>query len=360
MKGRAHPVRVLVVDDSAVMRQSLTSLLERAGGMVVETAAHPLIAMGKMAKSRPDVVVLDVEMPHMDGLTFLRKIMAEDPLPVVICSGHAQRGTREAIEALSLGAVEVVSKPRLGLKQFLEESGVGLAEIVRTAAGARVSRRVAPGTVPHDVPRATVRGPGEASAEVIAIGASTGGPQALHSVLGALPETAPGVVVVQHMPAPFTGPFARRLNEVCRIVVREARDGDRVLRGQALIAPGDRHLELTRRGDGFAVRLGDGPLVSRHRPSVNVLFHSVARVAGPRAVGLILTGMGDDGVEGLAAMKDAGSATVAQDEASCVVFGMPRAAIERVGVDRVVSLSRIPAALLTLAGEAPRAAASAG
>lgn len=345
----APPLQVLVVDDSAVVRQLLSQVLT-AAGMAVETAADPLIALGKMQRNRPDVVVLDIEMPRMDGLTFLRKLMAEDPLPVVICSGHAGRGTRIAVAALSEGAVEIVTKPRHGVRDFLAESAARLIDTIRAAAQARVGRlrgvarpvvRPAPGDF-------AAAGAGRRPAALVAVGASTGGPEALHALLAALPPAAPPVAIVQHMPEAFTAAFARHLDLSCRIAVREAVDGEPLPAGTALIAPGNRHLRVVRAGGGFAVRVAGGAAVSRHRPSVDVLFRSAAEAAGAEAVGVILTGMGDDGVEGLLAMRRAGAATVAQDEASSVVFGMPRAAIARGAAEWVESLERIPALLLAL------------
>jgi two-component system chemotaxis response regulator CheB len=312
--------------------------------------------MNKMAHTRPDVILLDLEMPRMDGLTFLRKIMAEDPIPVVVCSGLTGEGTEAAFRAMDEGAVEIVTKPKLGIREFFHESAVMLVDAVRGAARARVRRR-AP-ALPHPEQRLTadavlprVQQPNLriTSDKVVAVGASTGGTDALRELLEAMPPDAPGLVVVQHMPEHFTRAFADRLNRICRIEVKEAASGDRVLGGRALIAPGNRHTTLVRSGGHYAVEVIDGPLVSRHRPSVDVLFRSVARAAGPNAVGVIMTGMGDDGADGLLEMKQAGAATIAQDEATCVVFGMPKEAIEREAVDEVVPLPQIPQRLLRLA-----------
>lgn len=350
---------VLVVDDSAVVRQAATTVLSQDPGIVVTVAADPYIALDKMGRSRPDVILLDLEMPRMDGLTFLRKIMAEDPIPVVVCSGLAARGTATAIRALEEGAVEIFSKPQLGVRDFLHDSAETLIDVVREAAEVRVRRRAAPPLAPTPRLSADVVLPPVAPArrrtdrpygivDVIAIGASTGGTEALRAILGTMPEDAPGIVVVQHMPERFTAAFAHRLNQICRIEVKEAAPGDRVQRGRALIAPGNRHLVLRRHGEQYEVDLSDGPRVSRHRPSVDVLFRSVAQAAGAHAVGVILTGMGDDGAAGLLEMKRAGAATLAQDERTSVVFGMPKEAIERGAVDRVVPLPGIAAAILNV------------
>lgn len=360
-----QPLCVLVVDDSAVVRQAMTGLLTREPDIRVMTAADPLIAMHKMQNTRPDVIVLDLEMPRMDGLTFLRKIMAEDPVPVVVCSGLTGKGTEAAFQAMEEGAVEIVAKPKLGVKDFLEESAVMLIEAVRGAARARLHpRRSADAGIPPG-PKTQADlflvSPRKSSPptltlttdKVVAIGASTGGTEALRVLLEAMPPDAAGMVIVQHMPEYFTKAFANRLNQACRIEVKEAVDGDRVISGRALIAPGNRHTLLVRSGAHYAVQVTDGPLVSRHRPSVDVLFRSAARAAGPNAIGVIMTGMGDDGADGLLEMKRAGAATIAQDEATCVVFGMPKEAIDRGAVDEVLPLSKIPTAILKKAGIVP-------
>jgi two-component system chemotaxis response regulator CheB len=356
----ASAISVLVVDDSAVVRQAVTAVLSQDPGLVVTVAADPYIALDKMGRARPDVILLDLEMPRMDGLTFLRKIMAEDPIPVVVCSGLAARGTDAAIRALEDGAVEVLAKPALGVRDFLHDSARTLIETIRGAAQAKVRKRA---PVHHPSPKHTadVVLPPRSSAvrhpptdTVIAIGASTGGTEALRLVLQASPADAPGMLIVQHMPERFTAAFARRLDAECAIEVKEAEPGDRVLRGRALIAAGNRHLLLRRTGTEFTVDVNDGPAVSRHRPSVDVLFRSVAQAAGPHAVGVILTGMGDDGAAGLLEMKRAGARTIAQDERTSVVFGMPKEAIARGGVDAVLPLPAIPAAILTMAGRRSR------
>lgn len=349
-EGRAAgTLRVLVVDDSAVVRETLRELLSQEPGLEVETASDPLVALPKMARHPPDVVVLDLEMPRMDGLTFLRKLMAEQPTPVVICSGHTGHGSEAALRALREGAVEVIGKPRIGVREFLTESAVLLVDAVRGAARARVRR---------PPPAAPVRAlsmegaarpvPRPSLGTLVGIGASTGGTEALRFLLGALPADAPAIAVVQHMPAGFTEAFARHLDRDCRLRVREARDGDPFAPGLALIAPGNRHLSVERTGSGYVARVLDGPLVSRHRPSVDVLFQSLVQAAGAGAVAVLLTGMGSDGAEGMLTLKRAGATTLAQDEATSVVFGMPKEAINRGAVDQVLPLSAIPAAILQI------------
>jgi two-component system chemotaxis response regulator CheB len=346
------PLRVLVVDDSAVVRQALALILGQAG-MAVTTANDPIIAMEKMRRARPDVIVLDLEMPRMDGLTFLQRIMAEDPIPVVVCSGLAGPGTEVALHALEEGAVDVVAKPRLGVKGFLEDSARRIVQVVRAASEARVRARVrlpparrlgADAVLPAG--RAAIRVIRETTHKVVVVGASTGGTEAVRALLEELPPDAPGIAIVQHMPEVFTAQFARRLDQLCRIEVKEAQGDDRLVPGRALVAPGNRHLVVRRSGALYFVDVVDGPPVSLHRPSVDVLFRSAAQAAGPNAVGVILTGMGDDGANGLAEMKAAGARTIAQDEATSVVFGMPKEAIARGAVDEVLPLPRIAAAVL--------------
>jgi len=345
-------LQVLVVDDSAVVREVMQRILAADDSFVVTTAADPLIAARKMATSRPDVIVLDLAMPHMDGLSFLRKVMAQDPIPVVICSVMTQGAADVAFQALVEGAVDIVTKPQLGVRGFLEESVTLLVDTLRAAAAATLPRRTTVGVVarrPHQRLPSPVLAKRRTDA-VVAVGASTGGTEALSVLLGALPEDAPSVVVVQHMPAGFTGPFARRLDALCAISVKEAQDGDYVLRGQALIAPGNRHVTVAREGAHWRVRVVEGALVSRHRPSVDVLFRSVAQAVGRSAIGVLLTGMGRDGADGLRAMKERGAWTLAQDEATCVVFGMPKEAIAAGGVDDVVPLARIAPMILDRLG----------
>lgn len=341
-------ITVLVVDDSAVMRQVTAAVLSRDPEFQVIPAADPLIAMEKMGRSRPDVILLDLEMPRMDGLTFLRRIMREDPLPVVICSGVAGRGTPRALEALEAGALEIVQKPQVGVREFLEESAVTLIEALRGAAEAGARHRVLPRraqamrlTADAVLPRRKHSPAAGAPTRVVALGASTGGTEALLKILSALPGDCPALAVAQHMPAGFTAAFARRLDDLCEIEVKEAADGDALRNGRALIAPGGRHLLVERSPGGYHARIVDGPLVSRHRPSVDVLFRSVAQAAGHNATGVLLTGMGDDGAAGLLELRQAGADTIAQDEASCVVFGMPRAAIALGAAARIVPLRAV-------------------
>jgi two-component system chemotaxis response regulator CheB len=347
---RQSPINVLVVDDSAVVRQVMQAVLSQEPDMVITVAADPLIAMQKMKQTRPHVILLDLEMPRMDGLTFLRKIMAEDPIPTLICSGVAARGTDMALRALDQGAVGIVTKPKLGVRDFLHESALILVDMVRSAAQARLkahgsfsgSRKrfpivVTPVTWQNDA----------ATETVVAIGASTGGTEALTEILTAMPPNAPGIVIVQHMPELFTAAFANRLNDLCQIEVKEGADGDRIKPGRAIIAPGNHHVSVRRRGTSYFIDISDGPLISRHRPSVDVLFRSVAAAVGPNALGVILTGMGNDGASGLLDMKRAGARTIAQDESTCVVFGMPKEAISAGAVDSVAPLSLIPGIILS-------------
>jgi len=352
---REDGLQVLVVDDSAMVRQVMQAILSTDRRISVKAAADPLIAWGKMQKDPPDVVITDLEMPRMDGVTFIRKIMAEMPTPIVVCSGLAARGTELALRALEEGAVEVITKPKVGVRDFLHESAVTLLDAVWSASQAQVRPRPRPALAP--VPRLTADAvlprkskPRSASATtgVIAVGASTGGTEALRVFLAALPTDCPPVVIVQHMPEVFTRAFAERLNHECAIEVAEARDGDRLHTGQALIAPGNRHMLVDRSGSELVARIIDGPLVSRHRPSVDVLFRSVAASVGSKAVGVIMTGMGDDGAQGLSEMKEAGADTIAQDEATSIVFGMPKSAISRGAVDIVVPLEQIASAALNL------------
>lgn len=360
-----RPLHVLVVDDSAVVREVMSALLSQEAGISVAVAADPFIAMTKIKQRRPDAILLDLEMPRMDGLTFLKKIVREDPIPVVVCSALTGPGTAVGLQALEEGAVEVVTKPRLAVKQFLHESAIILIDAVRAAADARARAPRAPAPAPRlnaDVvlPPAAKPAARVPTETVVAIGASTGGTEALRVVLEAMPADAPGIVVVQHMPEGFTAAFAQRLNQTCAIEVREAAHGDSLTTGLAMIAPGNRHLLLCRDGARYAVEVIDGALVSRHRPSVDVLFRSVAQSAGANAVGAILTGMGSDGAEGMLEMKNAGAFTLAQDEASCVVFGMPREAIARGAVDKVVGLPRMAHEILNVPWQKSRSAAGRG
>jgi len=360
LRRNGDELRVLVVDDSAMVRQVMHAILTTNRMVKVNVAADPLIAWGKMQKDPPDVVITDLEMPRMDGVTFIRKIMAEMPTPVVVCSGLAARGTELALRALEEGAVEVITKPKVGVRDFLHESAVTLLDAVWSASHAQIARRSRPALPPAAQvmsPRLTAdavlprkRKPHSAAAHtsVIAVGASTGGTEALRVLLAALPTDCPPVVIVQHMPEVFTHAFAERLNRECAIGVQEARDGDPLQAGHALIAPGNRHMLVDRSGGELVARIIDGPLVSRHRPSVDVLFRSVATSVGSKAVGVIMTGMGDDGAQGLYEMKEAGADTIAQDEATSIVFGMPKSAISCGAVDIVVPLDQIASAVLNL------------
>jgi two-component system chemotaxis response regulator CheB len=360
-------IQVMIVDDSAVVRKHLSDLLTAAGIEVIATAADPLFALPKMRARWPDVLVLDVEMPRMDGISFLRQLMAERPTPVVMCSTLTEAGCETTLQALAAGAVSFVTKPKLGLRAFLEDSSNGLVEAVRAAAGAnlgavmagskavtaaRAARSVTSSAPPlHGAASAGSNGAAPArprsdamaltTDRVIALGLSTGGVQSLERVLPSLPRTLPGMVVVQHMPEKFTAQFAARLDRICEVEVVEARNGDRVINGRVLIAPGGRHLRLKRNGAQYVAEVMDGPLINHHRPSVDVLFRSVAQCAGANAVGLIMTGMGDDGARGLREMRDAGATTAAQDEASSIVYGMPKEALRLGAAETVLGLDAI-------------------
>jgi len=349
--ANGNSLQVLVVDDSAMVRQVMQAILATDRRIAVKAAADPLIAWAKMQKECPDVVITDLEMPRMDGLTFIRKIMVEMPTPVVVCSGVAARGTELAFRALEEGAVEVISKPKVGVRDFLHESAVTLLDAVWSAAQAQIApkpKSMARATADAVLPRKSHSPCATPPHGVIAVGASTGGTEALRLFLAAFPIDCPPIVIVQHMPEVFTKAFADRLNKECAIEVAEAQNGDRLYNGRALIAPGNRHMLINRNGEEFIVQIIDGPLVSRHRPSVDVLFRSVAISVGAKATGVIMTGMGDDGADGLCEMKEAGAATIAQDEASCVVFGMPKEAIARGAVDAVMPLEHIARAILSL------------
>jgi two-component system chemotaxis response regulator CheB len=357
-------IRVLVVDDSATVRQTLTQVLESDPEIeVLGVASDPYVAARRIREEVPDVITLDVEMPRMDGITFLRKLMSQHPIPVVMCSSLTEAGSETLLQALSAGAVDVILKPKIGVAEHLEESRIRICDAVKAASRARVAgRRGAPPplaalshttekklTADAMLPPPSGRAMARTTESIVCIGASTGGTESLREVLTALPANSPGIVIVQHMPERFTASFAKRLNELCEVDVKEAEDGDAVLRGRVLIAPGNFHTMLERSGANYYVSVKEGPLVSRHRPSVDVLFRSAARSAGSNAVGVIMTGMGDDGARGLEEMKRAGARTLAQDEASSVVFGMPKEAIARGCVDRIAPLSHIAAELLRAA-----------
>ncbi len=351
----APKIRVLVVDDSAVVRQTLKEVLCSDPEIeVIATAGDPFVAAERIQEQLPDVITLDIEMPRMDGLTFLKKIMSQHPIPVVICSSLADEGTQSAFRALEFGAVDIITKPRFGTKQFLEESRITLCQTVKAAASSRLrilrpSQMVEPKLTADAILSRATHAMAETTEKVVVIGASTGGTEALKTLLEALPSDTPGIVIVQHMPELFTRAFAARLDSLCQITVKEAETNDSVIRGRALIAPGNHHLLLKRSGARYYVEIKDGPLVCRHRPSVDVLFRSAARYAGPNAVGVILTGMGDDGARGMQELKQAGGATIAQDEATCVVFGMPKEAIKLNCVDKILPLQSIAGSVLALA-----------
>ena len=345
-------IKVMVVDDSAVVRQVVAGLLDADPGIeVIGACADPILAMVRMNSQWPDVIVLDIEMPRMDGITFLKKIMHERPTPVVICSTLTEKGAHTTMDALAAGAVAIITKPKLGLKQFLNDASDDLIGAVKAAACANVKRLAARGRpapaapVKHTadviLPQVASRAMIQTTERVVAIGTSTGGTQALEQVLTQLPRVSPGIVIVQHMPEKFTAAFAARLDGLCQISVQEAQNNDRVIQGRALIAPGGKHMLLRRSGAQYYVEVVDGPLVNRHRPSVDVLFRSVAKYAGGNALGVIMTGMGDDGAAGLLEMRTAGAHTLAQDEESCVVYGMPKEAVKRGAVGKTVPLDHI-------------------
>jgi two-component system chemotaxis response regulator CheB len=347
-------IKVLIVDDSALVRQTLEEILTSDPAIeVMGTAADPFVAAEKMREEIPDVITLDVEMPRMDGVTFLQKLMSQHPIPVVMCSSLTEKGCETTLRALEYGAMEIITKPRLGTKKFLEESRITICDAVKAAARARV-KAISPRrtriekklTADAVLAAPTGRAMARTTERVVVVGASTGGTEALRVFLEALPQDGPGIVIVQHMPENFTTSFAKRLNDICAMDVKEASDGDSVLRGRVLIGPGNRHILLKRSGARYYVEIKDGPLVCRHRPSVDVLFRSAARYGGANAIGVIMTGMGDDGARGMLEMKQANASTIAQDEKSCVVFGMPNEAIKLGGVDKVLPLGAIAGAVL--------------
>lgn len=349
-------IKVLVVDDSAVVRQVLSGLLKRDPGITVLAAvADPLFAIERMKQQWPDVILLDIEMPRMNGIAFLRKIMNERPTPVVICSSQTENGAATTMQALSAGAVEIITKPKVGAEDFLLQTAGDLIRTVKAAARANVQnlKAIEQHPVPVVLPKldadAVLTAPrrvvSETTARVVAIGASTGGTQSLETVLAALPCETPGILIVQHMPEKFTALFAQRLNGLCAMEVQEARNDDQVLPGRVLIAPGGRHLLLKRCGAGYHVEVISGPQVNRHCPSVDVLFRSVAKCAGKNATGIIMTGMGDDGARGLMEMYEAGAHTIAQNESTCVVYGMPKEAISLGAVAEILPLNEIAGAI---------------
>jgi two-component system, chemotaxis family, protein-glutamate methylesterase/glutaminase len=347
-------IRVLVVDDSAVVRQVLTKVLQSDPDIeVMASAADPYIAAQKIREEVPDVITLDVEMPRMDGITFLQKIMSQHPIPVVICSSLAEQGADTTLKALEYGAVDIITKPKLGTKQFLEEAQVHICDAVKAAAAARVrpiaeNRGLVQPKLSADVILAKSKSKAmmQTTEKVVVVGASTGGTEALRVFLEMLPMDSPGVVVVQHMPEHFTAAFARRLDSLCAVTVKEAENDDTVVRGRVLIAPGNFHTLLKRSGARYYVEVREGQLVSRHRPSVDVLFRSTAQFAGRNALGVIMTGMGDDGAKGMLEMKEAGALTFGQDEATCVVYGMPKEAVKLGAVGRTLPLDQLAPAVL--------------
>lgn len=356
----ASQIKVLIVDDSAVVRQTLKQIFDEDKRIeVVGVAADPVIALKKLESIRPDVITLDIEMPRMDGLTFLKKIMTDDPIPVIICSSKSEGGSDNALNALEYGAVDIIQKPKMGTKQFLEDSKVRLIDAVKAASIAKIKKKnfrtPAPPSNRIIQPKLTADAVLSKSAKpsyidttekIIVVGASTGGTEALKVFLESMPIDAPGIVIVQHMPENFTKAFAQRLNGICSLEIKEATDNDSVIRGRALIAPGNKHCLIKRSGARYFVEIKDGPLVCRHRPSVDVLFRSASRFVGKNAVGVIMTGMGDDGARGMKEMKENGAYNIAQDEKSCIVFGMPNEAIKRGGVDIVLPLSQLTSAAL--------------
>ena len=374
MTATSRKIRVLIVDDSASVRMTLSEIIGSDPDLeVMATAADPYVAVERIRQEVPDVMFLDIELPRMDGLTFLRKIMSQRPIPVVICSSLAEAGSDTLMQALEAGAVDVVAKPRVDTTEFLKESRMRICDAAKAAAHAKFRGVHKPAPVmnveakltadaiipPHSEARAaSVRAKQPQTDPIICIGASTGGTEALREVLERLPADSPGVIIVQHMPEKFTNAFARRLNGLCAVEVKEAEDGDVVQAGRVLIAPGNQHMVLHRAGSRYTVNIVDGPHVSRHRPSVDVMFRSASQVAGRNAMGIILTGMGDDGARGLLEMRQAGSHTIAQDEESCVVFGMPKEAIMRGAAVKIVPLSRVATEIETYSRSAPRAGTS--
>ena len=352
-------IKVLIVDDSALVRQTLVSILESDPQIeIVGVAADPYIAVDKIKECVPDVITLDIEMPRMDGLTFLKKLMSQHPIPVVVISTLTEKGTDSALLALEYGAVEVLAKPKVNTKVLLEQSKIELCDKVKAAALANVKRRTfssrtATNEVEPKLSADAIIAKNRSSSmiqtteTVIAVGASTGGTEALRVFLEGFPADCPGIVIVQHMPEMFTKQFAQRLNTLCKVTVKEAENGDKVLRGHVLLSPGGKHMMLKRSGAIYHVEIVDGPLVNRHKPSVDVLFRSVARYAGKNVIGVILTGMGDDGAKGMLEMKEGGAHTIAQDEASCVVFGMPKEAIKLGGADKVMPLIEMSKYIMT-------------
>ncbi|TLX77196.1 chemotaxis response regulator protein-glutamate methylesterase [Labilibacter sediminis] len=353
-----NKIRVLVVDDSAVVRQSLSSILGSDPEIeVMGTAADPIIAVKKIMKEIPDVITLDIEMPRMDGLTFLRKIMSQHPIPVVVISSLTSEGTEVAMKALEYGASEIIGKPAMNAAKFINESKIMICDAVKAAAQAKLSRRKIK-TPPQNIEvkpkysadvileKASASTRITITEKVVVLGASTGGTEAIRVFLKNLPEKMPGIAIVQHMPEGFTRSFANSLNNICALEVKEAENGDKLYQGRVLIAPGNRHMLLKRVGKEYFVEVKEGPLVNRHRPSVDVLFRSASRYAGKNATGILLTGMGNDGAKGLFELKESGAKTIAQDEQSSIVYGMPKEAAKIGAVEKVLSLDDIAPFLL--------------
>ena len=354
----SEKIRVLVIDDSASVRQAFVTVLADVPDIeIMATASDPYVAAQRIKEEIPDVIILDVEMPRMDGITFLRKLMAQRPIPTILCSTLVDLGSDTALEGLEAGAVDLILKPKIGTRTFLLEAQVRITDTIRAAARSRLSGRATATKHPSSNKKlsADVMMPAPITSQamtrttekIVCIGASTGGTESLREVLEALPPNCPGIVIVQHMPELFTAAFARRLDKLCQVDVKEAEDGDSVLPGRILIAPGNRHMLLQRSGARYHVSIKDGPLVSRHRPSVDVLFRSAALHSGANALGIIMTGMGDDGARGMLEMKRSGAQTVAQNEETCVVFGMPKEAIALGGADSIVPLQAIPSIILS-------------
>lgn len=344
-------IKVLVVDDSALVRSSLCEIISESNEFeVIGTASDPFIAAKKIMEEVPDIITLDVEMPRMDGITFLSKIMSQHPIPVVMCSSLTERSSEIGIKALENGAVDIITKPRMGTKQFFEESKIRILDTLKAASLVKVKRKAHIEVAPKLNADAIITRPkvftNFSTDKIIVVGASTGGTEALKVFLEDMPSDCPGIVIVQHMPENFTASFAKRLNTLCEIEVKEAGDGDEVKRGRAIIAKGNHHLILKRREKNYFVEVKEGPLVSRHKPSVDVLFRSAARYAGKNSVGVILTGMGDDGAKGMLEMKEAGSFNIAQDEKTSVVFGMPAEAIKLNAVNSILPIDKIASTVL--------------
>jgi len=344
-------IKVMVIDDSALVRQSLTSILNSDHQIeVISTAHDPVYAAKKISLNRPDVITLDLEMPRMNGLQFLRKLMIQFPIPVVVISSLTVRGGELVMKSFEYGAVDVITKPRLATREFFRESGVIICDAVKAAAQVKMNRLInnpehdrnpkLPADLILELNRNSIS-INNTTDKIIALGASTGGTQAIETFLKSIAPNAPGIVIVQHMPEVFTKSFAERLDKICRISVREGVHGEMVTPGKAIIAPGNKHMLVVKTGAKYSVEINDGPLINRHRPSVDVLFRSVANCAGPNAIGVIMTGMGDDGAKGLLEMKNSGSYTIAQDQDSCVVFGMPKVAIHMDAVSAVLTLNKI-------------------